>query len=91
MLAIRRVSVFLPEEQSGTGANAPAFDIANGSMSWSDTVDATGWRLSTTRSITLPDWQEVTEPLIFTNGMVFCGNAFTNSAGFYRMAHPALK
>jgi len=88
-LAIRRVSVFLPEEQSGTGANAPAVDVANGSMSWPDTADATGWRLYSSDSLLSNNWQKVTGPLTFTNGVIRQDTLPTNPAAFYRLQRPA--
>ncbi|MCU0785550.1 MAG: glycoside hydrolase family 71/99-like protein [Verrucomicrobia bacterium] len=90
-VGLRRASVFLPEEKSGSVvAGAPTFKFANEQLMWSSKADATGWRLFQTPALSTPTWQAVTNLFTYTNGLV---NRLlittTNSSGFYRLGRPA--
>ena len=91
VVAIRRVSVFLPEEQGGTvsGTNA-VMEFVNDSLEWPDLYDAVGWRLTETDNLLSNDWQAVSG-LVFTNGLVQYDLVYTNNAGFYQLRKPAKK
>jgi hypothetical protein len=84
--AIRRVSVFLPEEQGG--AASAAMQFVDGGLEWPVEYDAVGWRLSETDNLISNNWQDVS-PVVFTNGMVRHEMNCTNSAGFFRLQRPA--
>ncbi len=86
---IRRVSVFLPEEQEGSSGTAPWIDVVAGAMQWPELSDATGWRLAESGNLTSNDWSEIAGPFTFTNGVVQYGASTTNQAGFYRLQRPA--
>jgi hypothetical protein len=88
--AIRRVSLFFPEEQGGASSDEnPPVEFSGSGLVWSSLFDATGWRLKTAASLMSTNWQEISGPLVFTNGTVRRENLFTNSAGFYRLERPA--
>jgi hypothetical protein len=96
VVGIRRVSVFLPEEKSGTViSNAPAIQFANGQLNWSGKADATGWGLLQSGTLGSGNWQEVTSPTNWPSGPFSSTNdtlqyqpPLTNSAGFYRLGRP---
>ena len=97
VVGIRRVSVFLPEEKSGTVvSNAPAVQAANGQMTWTGQADATGWGLSQSGSLLGGNWQELAAPtnwatpgpFSITNKMFQYQPPLTNSAGSYRLGRP---
>jgi hypothetical protein len=87
--AIRRVSVFLPEEQNGDAADdVPAFVHSGETLAWPELSDATGWRLYSSGCLVSNVWNEVSD-VTFTNGAVFHDMTFTNDAAFYRLQRPA--
>ena len=91
-VAIRRASVFLPEEQGGfVAVGAPTVQYSNGRLTWSGMADATGWRLYQTASLTSPNWQPVSVPLSVTNGFFQYQLVATNSTGFLRLQRPQRK
>jgi len=98
VVGIRRVSVFLPEEQSGTIlTGAPALLSANGQLGWSAKADATGWVLAESSNLASGDWQNVTTPtnwlapgaFSISNGVFHYQTGLSNSASFYRLGRPA--
>jgi hypothetical protein len=89
--AIRRVSVFYPEETGGSAADSPTVDTSNGLMEWPVTSDATGWRLAENNNLSSNVWTEVLGPFAITNGMMQYEAAATNQANFYRLERPARK
>ena len=89
--AIRRVSVFLPEEQTGdVVADAPRLGVVNEQLAWPALSDATGWRLFETTDLSSTNWQEVAGPFIFANGMVYhdVDPPSADSAAFFRLMRP---
>jgi len=86
-VAIRRVSFFLPEEQGGGLDTTSHIEISDNGIEWPTTYDAIGWRLSETPSLTDPDWQEVSGPFVFANGVVgYEPQIITNL--FFRLERP---
>lgn len=80
--AVRRVSVFLPEPSDETLAAIPAspLRIAPDSLSWSDRLDAVGWRLYQSPNLAPGSWAPVPDAaLSFLNGSVVLPVA-TNAA-----------
>ena len=70
--AIRRVSVFLPEENGG-GLRClvlPGSTWWSEFLEWPETADAVGWRLAETESLASTNWQDVAGPFSRTNGML---------------------
>lgn len=99
-VAIRRTSVFLPEEKSGTVfAGGPALQVVNGQLAWSGKADATGWGLSRSGNLVGGNWQELAAPtnwlapgpFSITNGMFQYQPPPTNGANFYRLERPQRK
>ncbi|VGO12799.1 hypothetical protein PDESU_01353 [Pontiella desulfatans] len=90
-VAIRRVSVFLPEEQGGAQADAPTIEFADTGLAWPEMSDVTGWRLFESGNLASNDWTEVGSGLTFTNGMVLYDALATNEASFYQLRKPAKK
>ena len=86
--AIRRVSVFFPEEEGGIPADAPWLDLTGMELSWPELSDATGWRLFDTGSLMTNDWNEIPGPFTFANGMVQYDMTTTNDSRFYRLERP---
>lgn len=87
--AIRRVSVFFPEEQDGAACDTnAAMEFVDGTLEWTELYDAVGWRLHKTDNLVSNDWQEVSG-IVFTNGMVQYNLIYTNNAGFHRLQRPA--
>jgi hypothetical protein len=88
--SIRRVSLFLPEEQGGqVGDEAPRITLLNGSLRWPATVDAVGWRLVSAENLTGGSWQEVAGPFGYTNGLVVYEVPAAHSGGFYKLQRRA--
>lgn len=87
--AIRRVSIFLPEEQDGkVWGTVPQIELSDNEIAWPESYDAVGWRLNETPSLTDPVWQEVSGPFVFANGVVeYEPQVITNL--FYRLERPA--
>jgi hypothetical protein len=86
--AIRRVSVFFPEEDFSTGAVSSSVVLGfseNGAVQWSTSAEAVGWRLYTTGSLTSSLWEEVTELSAASNGLN--SHAVSHDAGsaFYSL------
>ncbi|MCU0786872.1 MAG: glycoside hydrolase family 71/99-like protein [Verrucomicrobia bacterium] len=87
---IRRVSVFLPEEQDGDAvADAPRITLSNGTLQWPATADAAGWRLVETDDLTGNSWQAVAGPFTYSNGMVLHPEPSANGARFYKLKRAA--
>ncbi|VGO23555.1 hypothetical protein SCARR_05662 [Pontiella sulfatireligans] len=86
VVAIHRVSVFLPEEQGG--ADDAALEFVNDGLEWPVEYDAVGWRLSESDNLVSNNWQE-TSSIVITNGVVRHEMTYTNSAGFYQLRRPA--
>ena len=84
-VAIRRVSVFFPEEEVGAADDA-GLEFSEGRLQWPATAEATGWTLTTSPSLTYPDWQEIPSSSAVSNQTIFY-SLFegTNRSGFYRM------
>ncbi len=82
--AIRRVSVFFPEEQGGV-ADDMVLDFSGGRLQWPAAAEATGWTLMASPSLISPDWQEVSSSSIVSNQMVYGSLVDTNRSLFYRM------
>lgn len=79
--AIRRVSVFFPEEDASAGAvkgDVALGFLKNGSVQWDTSAEAVGWRLYATDSLTSSSWQEVVEI-----------SATSNSLNTYVLSHAA--
>ncbi len=98
VVGIRRVSVFLPEENSGlVTTNAPALQSANNRFSWSGKADATGWGLTQNGNLVVGNWQELATPtnwlapgpFSITNTTFQYQPPLTNNANFYRLGRPA--
>jgi hypothetical protein len=88
--AIRRVSLFLPEEQGGEAvADAPQIRVVNGVMEWPATADAVGWRLETAVNPAGVGWSNVPGPFTFTNGVVTFNGSATGNTAFYRLHRAA--
>ncbi len=84
--AIRRVSLFLPEEQGGDMvADAPQISAVNGVMEWPATADALGWRLQTAVNLAGPGWSDVPGPFTFVNGVVTFNGAAAGNTAYYRL------
>lgn len=90
-VAIRRVSVFLPEERGGSPTDAPRIEFADTGLGWPEVSDATGWRLFESFNLASDPWSEVAGPFAFSNGMVRYDAMETNSASFFRLQRPAKK
>jgi hypothetical protein len=90
-VAIRRVSVFLPEEQNGSSAAAPQIQFVDTGLGWPELSDATGWRLFESANLVSNHWNEIGGPYTFSNGMVLYDAMATNNANFYRLQRPAKK
>ena len=97
VVGIRRVSVFLPEEKSGTVvAGGPALQSANGQLSWSGKADATGWGVSQSDNLAGGNWEVLATPtnwlapgpFSITNDVFQYQPPLTNNAGFYRLGRP---
>jgi len=86
--AIRRVSVFFPEEQGGSGVDSPHLEYVDGSMYWPVLDDAVGWRLVESDHLPSNTWQEVSGPFSVAEGMIQYDIAPTNNAGFYKLQRP---
>jgi len=88
--SIRRISLFLPEEQDGDAvSDAPRITRSAGTLQWSAVADATGWRLVESDDLSGNSWQEVAGPFTYTNGMVVYQGPATHSAGFYKLQRAA--
>ena len=87
--AIRRVSVFFPEEEGGPGAGSPYLEYADDTLRWPVLDDAVGWRLTGTDNLATNDWQEVNGPFTVSDGMLQYDLTPTENAGFYKLQRPA--
>lgn len=87
--AIRRVSVFFPEEKGRPVAEG-VMQMVEGGLEYSELHDAVGWRLTTTDNLLSNSWQEVKD-VTFIDGTVRHEPATTHSAGFYRLERPIKK
>jgi len=91
-VAIRRASVFLPEEQNpATVLGAPRLEFSSNILKWNVTDDAVGWRLFKSAALNPASWQEVTSGLSFTNGKVQHTPSIAQPSGFYRLERPQRK
>jgi hypothetical protein len=91
-VAIRRASVFLPEEQNpGAVAGRPRLDRSGNTLKWNATEDASGWRLFKSSTLNSASWQEVTSGLVFTQGTVQHSPPFNQPAQFYHLQRPQRK
>jgi hypothetical protein len=91
-VAIRRASVFLPEERDpGTVAGLPRLEFSGLSLKWNSADDAVGWRLFKSAALNPASWQEVVSGLSFTQGKVQYNPVLTQPSGFYRLERPQRK
>ena len=91
-VAIRRASVFLPEEQNpGVVPGAPRLEFSGNLLKWNATDDAVGWRLFNSAVLNPANWQAITNSLSFTNGKVQYNPPLTQPSGFYRLQRPERK
>ena len=87
---IRRVSVFLPEEEDGERVlDLLQLDIAKSHLSWPIVSDAVGLRLFESENLMEDGWQEVTGPFNFENGEIEYQVPASNEPNFYRLERPA--
>jgi len=91
-VAIRRASVFLPEEQNpGAVVGAPGLEFSGNTLKWNATDDAVGWRLFKSATLNPANWQEVTSGISFTQGKVQHTPTSSQPTGFYRLERPQRK
>ena len=91
-VALRRASVFLPEEPNpGALSGAPRLEISGNMLKWSVTDDAVGWRQFKSAALNPANWQEVTNGLSFTQGKVQFSPLLTQPSGFYQLQRPQRK
>jgi hypothetical protein len=84
-LAVRRVSVFLPDDAPGHADSTVRLDLQFNTLHWSERLDATGWRLHQSSNLSLNSWTAVADnALSFTgDGSVQFALPFTSNPQFF--------
>jgi hypothetical protein len=84
--AVRRVSLFLPEEAGGdVVAEAAPLRLERGVLKWPAAADAVGWRPAEADSLGASTWQDLPGPFTYTNGTVHHPATGAGAAAFYRL------
>jgi hypothetical protein len=86
--AIRRVSVFFPEEQGGqTSGPTPDLQWVNGGLEWPVEYDVLGWHLYKSTNLQPSSWADATGSVIGTGKVRYDPNPSIPSE-FYKLGRP---
>ncbi|NDV61586.1 hypothetical protein G0Q06_03905 [Puniceicoccales bacterium CK1056] len=86
LAAVRRASVFLPNNSTGSIDPSIRLNIQNGQVVWSDRIDAVGWRLSKSPDLSPGSWLSVPDiDISFLDGDIFYDFDLPSGSEFFRL------